>query len=63
MMMNNYSPFIYRGYLCIFMILWHIFTKGIFACFDTLPDTSEKERLLITVRHNAPGLFKLRCYF
>ena len=63
MMMNNYSPFIYRGYLCIFMILRHIFTKGIFACFDTLPDTSEKERLLITVRHNAPGLFKLRCYF
>ena len=56
MMINNYSPFIYRGYLCIF-------TNGIFACFDTLPDTSEKERLLITVRHNAPGLFKLRCYF
>ena len=39
------------------------FTKGIFAFFDTLPDASEKERLLITVRHNAPGLFKLRCYF
>ena len=52
--MNNYSPFIYRGYLCIFMILRHIFTKGIFACFDTLPDTSEKERLLIAVRYSAP---------
>ena len=60
---HNCSPFIYRSYLCIFMILQHIFTKDIFACFDTLPDTSEKERLLITVRHNAPGLFKLRCYF
>ena len=61
MCINN--SFIYRCYLCIFMILRHIFTKGIFAFFDTLPDASKKERLLITVRHNAPGLFKLRCYF
>ena len=61
MCINN--SFIYRCYLCIFMISRHIFTKGIFAFFDTLPDASKKERLLITVRHNAPGLFKLRCYF
>lgn len=62
-MIYVYKRLNYSLHCCIFIIYLYIFVNGISAFFDALPGASEKERLLITVRHNAPGLFKLRCYF
>lgn len=62
-MIYIYKRLTYKLHYCIFIIYLCIFINGISAIFDALSGASKKERLLITVRHNAPGLFKLRCYF